>query len=439
MSEILAGLALAAYRAAGRLATPFVELALRTRERAGKEDPARRGERRGRASAPRPAGRLVWVHAASVGETLAVIDLIERLASGGTPVLVTSGTVTSAAVAAARLPAGTVHQYVPVDVAPWIGGFLDHWRPDLAIFVESEIWPATIRALADRGIPQVLVNARVSARSARRWRILDGLPGALFGRLALALAQSPADGERLAALGVARVEVSGNLKFDRPALAADPAELARLGAAIAGRPTWVAASTHPGEEVIAAEVHARVATTHPGLLTVLAPRHPQRGDEVRALLAEAGLRVASRSQGETPDATTDVYLADTIGELGLVYRLAPLAFVGGSMVPRGGQNPIEPARLGVAVAHGPLVANFADLYRELDESGGALAVGDAEALAAAVRAGFDDPATLAACVARANAVVDRSTGALDRTVAALTRLAPWLAEAAPAEASRCGG
>lgn len=425
MSDAFAGLALAVYRGAGWLALPVVDLVLKARERAGKEDPARRGERRGRPGLARPEGRLVWVHAASVGETLAVMGLVERLAARGEAVLLTTGTVTSAAVAAARLPRGARHQYVPVDLAPWIGRFLDHWRPDLAIFVESEIWPATIRALADRSIPQVVVNARVSERSTRRWRRLDGLSQALFGRIALALAQSDGDAARLGSLGVARVEAVGNLKLDGRPLGADGGELARITAAIGDRPAWVAASTHAGEELIVAAAHDRLKRRIPGFLTILAPRHPQRGDEVRAHLADAGLTVASRSRGEMPGPTTDVYLADTIGEMGLIYRLAPIAFVGGSLVGRGGQNPIEPARLDVAVLHGPHVHNFADLYRELDEAGGAQGVADLDALVAALEEARRDPAGVAATVARAREVVDRSTGALDRTMAAL---APWLGE-----------
>jgi 3-deoxy-D-manno-octulosonic-acid transferase len=424
MSEILADLALATYRTAGRLATPLVALALGLRERAGKEDPARRPERRGVAGRPRPAGRLVWVHAASVGETLAVIDLVERLVARGTPVLVTSGTVTSAAIATERLPVGALHQYVPVDVGPWVERFLDHWRPDLAVFVESEIWPATIHALDRRGIPRVLVNARVSERSARRWHLLDGLPRALFGGFALVLAQSEADGERFAGLGAPCVRPTGNLKFDRPPLPVDAAELARLSGLLAGRPVWVAASTHDGEEAIAAAVHARLKTRLADLLTVIAPRHPRRGDEIEAALTAAGLRVARRSRAETPEAETDVYLADTIGEMGLVYRLAPIAFVGGSLVPHGGQNPIEPARLGVAVLHGAAVRNFADLYRALDEGGAARRVADADDLAEAVAALLADESTRAAMIDRAHGIVDRSTGALDRTLAAL---APWSA------------
>ncbi len=423
MSEILADLALATYRAAGRLAAPLVDLALRRRESAGKEDPARRDERRGLPSLSRPDGRLVWVHAASVGEMLAALAFVERLTATGAAVLVTTGTVTSAEIAATRLPIGARHQYVPVDVPGWVDRFLDHWRPDLAVFVESEIWPATIRALAVRNIPQVLVNARISERSARRWGRFDGLPRALFGRLALALAQSDADGERLRRLGTPAVVVSGNLKFDGRPLGVDDGERARLADAIAARPTWVAASTHAGEEAIVATVHRMLRQSLPDILTVLAPRHPRRGDEVRAVLAEAGLSVASRSKGEMPCPDSDVYLADTIGEMGLVYRLAPVAFVGGSLVPHGGQNPIEPTLLGVAVLHGPQVRNFADVYRALDESCGARSVADAATLAAAVAEAHADPAALAACVARARAVVGASTGALDRTVDAL---APWL-------------
>lgn len=424
MSEIFADLALASWRSAGRLASPFVSLFLAARERAGKEDPARRGERRGHPGLARPAGRLVWVHAASVGETISVIGLVERIVATGTRVLLTSGTVTSAAIAAQRLPAGAIHQYVPVDLTPWIGRFLDHWRPDAAFFVESEIWPATIAELADRGIPQILVNGRLSARSARRWARFGGLPRALFGRLALVLAQSPGDGERFRALGAPRVEVPGNLKFDGAPLGVDAAELARLAAAIAGRPAWVAASTHPGEEEQVAEAHRAARDRLPGLLAVSAPRHPGRSDAVRAVYEAAGLAVATRSRGETPSAETDVYLADTIGEMGLVYRLAPLAYVGGSLVPHGGQNPIEPARLGAAVIHGPHVRNFAELYGELDASGGARRVEDAAGLAEAIVALSAGEDARAAMLAAAGHVVERSTGALDRTVAALM---PWIA------------
>ena len=419
MAEALAEAVLAGWRGLGRLVSPILPLVLAVRTRMGKEDAARRGERFGRASAARSTGPLVWVHAASVGETIAVLPLIARLVEAGDAVLLTSGTVTSAAIAAQRLPKGAIHQYVPLDVVPWVARFLDHWRPRLALFVESEIWPTCISELARRGIPQVLVNGRISARSARRWGRFGDVPKVLFGRLTGVAAQTPADGERFAALGAPSVAVTGNLKFDGAALPVDQSELARLAVAMGTRPRWLAASTHPGEEAIAAEVHAKLKPRLPGLLTVIAPRHPSRGDELRRDLAARGLSVASRSLGETPAADTDIHLTDTIGEMGLIYRLAPLAFVGGSLVDRGGQNPIEPARLGRAVLHGPKVYNFADVYRELDREEAALAVDDAEALATAVADLLADPARIDALVARAETVVSRSTGALDRTMMAL--------------------
>lgn len=426
MAEALGEAALALYRLIGRLATPFVRAALTARTRAGKEDPARRHERLGRPRMPRPSGPLVWLHAASVGETVSVLPLVQRLVGEGLHVLVTSGTVTSARIAADRLPMGAFHQFVPVDLPGCVEGFLDHWRPGAALFVESEIWPATVAATHRRGIPLVLVNARMSQRSFDRWRRFDGVPRALFRRFTTALAQAAGDGERLAALGVGSVVVTGNLKFDGLPLSRDGAQAARLAQAIGDRPVWVAASTHPGEEALAVEAHRLARARLPRLLTVIAPRHPDRGDALRHDFAEQGLAVASRSRGEWPGPHTDVHLMDTIGEMGLVYGAAPIAFVGGSIAPRGGQNPIEPARLGVAVLHGPSTQNFAEVYGDLDAAGGATVITDAESLAGAiVRLGLDVPAR-AAQVAAARAVVARSEGALDRTMAAL---APILAEA----------
>jgi len=422
MADALARIALSAYRQAGRLLTPALAVMLDMRTRAGKEDPHRRGERLGSAPLARPDGPLVWVHAASVGETLSVLALVDRLIAAGNTVLLTTGTVTSAGIAAGRLPAGALHQYVPLDVLPYVKRFLDHWRPRLAVFVESEIWPTTVGELARRAVPQVLVNARISGRSAGRWARVGGVARTLFGRLTLALAQSPADGERLAALGVPRVVVTGNLKFDGRPLAADEAELARLRAAIGDRPSWLAASTHPGEEVAAAEVHLALRARVLGLLTVSAPRHPARGDELRAHFASLGLSVASRSRGEVPNAATDVYLTDTIGEMGLIYRLAPIAFIGGSLIERGGQNPIEPARLGRVVLHGPSTYNFADTYRELDAEGGARAVADADELADAVAELLGDAELRARMNERAGQMVERCTGAVDRTMVALAPL-----------------
>lgn len=424
------GLILSAYLLTGYLALPLLAGLYRWRVRRGKEDEARRGERFGVASRPRPEGDLVWVHAASVGETNAVLPLVETMAARGLAVLLTTGTVTSAQVAAQRLPAGAVHQYVPFDVAPVLDRFLGHWRPSLAIMVESEIWPAMLALLSERAIPVVVVNGRMSEGSFRGWRRLGASAGAVFGAVGLCLAQSERDGRFFAGLGVRDVRVPGNLKFDVEPLAADEAELARLRAAIGARPVWIAASTHEGEEAACARIHARLRRDHPDLLLVCAPRHPERGPAVAEVFAEAGLDVALRSRGEPIRPGTQVYVADTIGELGLFYRLAGVAFVGGSLVERGGQNPIEPAQLGCAVVSGPSIRNFSKIYKALGECGGAMVAADEDAAGEAIARLLADAAARRQAVAAAGAVVAAGSGALARVCAALEPLLAGLANTA---------
>jgi 3-deoxy-D-manno-octulosonic-acid transferase len=420
----------------GRLGRPLLWGLLAVRTARGKEDRGRRRERFGKPSRPRPAGPLVWVHAASVGELTAVIPLVEAIVARGIAAVVTTGTVTSARVAAERLPNGAVHQFVPLDVAPYVSRFLDAWRPAAALFVESEVWPVALAEAAKRGIPRIVVNARLSARSFRRWRKLPATAAAMFGAVDLVLAQSAEDGERFARLGAAKVEVTGNLKVDGPPPPADAAELARLTTLLAGRPRWVAASTHPGEDEVVIAAHRILARDRPGLVTLLVPRHPERGGRIAETIARGGLPVALRSRGEPIGADTAVYVADTIGELGLFYRLAPVAFVGGSLAAKGGQNPIEPARLGAAVVAGPHVANFASLYGDLAAAEALVTVTDAGELAAAVGALLDDPAAAAARAEAANAVADRHAGALVRT---LDRLEPLIAAVAAGEPPPRGG
>jgi 3-deoxy-D-manno-octulosonic-acid transferase len=426
---VSARLAAGAYRLLGFAVMPLVPLALTVRARRGKEDPERVGERFGRASRPRPAGRLAWVHAASVGETNAVMPLIERIVGAGISVVFTSVTVTAANIAASRLPAGAVHQFSPIDVAPWIGRFLGHWRPDFALFVESELWPVTIMKLAGAGIPQILVNARLSERSFRGWDRLGGVARTLFARIGLCLAQTEKDGERYRTLGVPHVNVTGNLKFDVPPPAADPAAVAAFQSLLGNRPVWVAASTHEGEEEVVAAAHQGLRQRHPGLVTIIVPRHPNRGPAIRSLIAARGLAVAQRSAGEPIGPLLDIYLADTLGELGLFYRVAPVAFLGGSLVPHGGQNPIEPVRLDAAILHGPHVHNFESIYAALDGAGGAETIGDAETLANAVAALLDDAGAMRLRLGRASAALAPLSGALERTASALS---PYLsAPAAP--------
>ncbi len=384
-------LSLALWRAATTLAAPVLVLALRRRVGRGKEVAARLGERRGWERAPRPAGALLWLHAASVGEAVSILPVIAALPAG-LIVLLTTGTVTSARLLERRLPelgwAGTVlHRFVPLDVPRWMGRFLDHWRPQAAGLVESELWPNLIDGCRRRGIPVALVNARLSRRSAGGWARLPGLARRLLGGLAFVAAQSEADASRFVALGAARVDAPGNLKFAAPPLAAEPVEQRRLAALIGERPVWLAASTHPGEERLVAAVHRRLAADHPGLLTIIAPRHPERGV---SLAVELG--AARRGGGEDPPGDGGLWLVDTLGELGLLYRLAGTVFVGRSLVGAGGQNPLEPARLGCAVCVGPQTGNFAAVCERLARAGGLARVADAAELGDWVDAMLRDPA-----------------------------------------------
>ena len=274
----------------------------------------------------------------------------------------TTGTLTSAALLAQRLPPGALHQYAPLDSPLFVRRFLRHWRPDAALVAESELWPNMIVELKRSGSPLAMVNGRISERSLARWMKAPRFIAALMKDFDLCLARSESDGERLVALGAPRVLVAGDVKFDAPTLPADRRELAELAGLTSGRQIWIAASTHEGEEMIAAAAHRRLRQVFPDVLTLIAPRHPDRGEAVLRQLEAQGLVCALRSRGDAIGSGTAVYVCDTIGELGLFYRLAGVVFVGKSFVGGGGQNPIEPARLACAILHGPMVANFADAY-----------------------------------------------------------------------------
>ena len=417
--------ALALYRLATRLGGPLFEIALQRRARQAKEDPARLSERLGHPSLPRPPGPLLWVHAASIGEAVAVLPLLERLleAHSKLEALLTTGTVSSARLIAERLPARARHQFAPVDRAEAWRRFLEHWRPAILLLVESELWPNLIVESRRRGVAMALINARMSARSSRRWRHLPRAAADLLRGFELCLAQSVADRDRLRALGAGPVEAIGNLKAAAPPLPAPPASLAELGNALGGRPLWLAASTHPSEDAPLLEAHRRLAAGRPDLLTVLAPRHPERGAALAGWLQSRGIGVVRRTLGELPGAGCAVYLADTLGELGLLYRLAPVAFIGKSLVPPGGgQNPLEAARLGCPVLFGPHMANFAEPGGRLLRAGGARQVADARELAAAVAELLERPATRAAMAERARAATSAEADVLGATLAALAPL-----------------
>ena len=415
------------WAAAATIAAPGLRLMLRLRLARGKELPGRLPERRGIDATPRPPGRLLWLHAASVGETTSVLPVLAPLLARAPDltVLFSTGTVTAAQLLAQRLApdqaARVMHRFVPLDVPAWAGRFLDHWRPDAAAFLESELWPNIVLACHARSIRLMLLNARLSPRSFARWQRVPGLAGALLGGFDLIHARSESDAARLGSLGARRIKAPGDLKIAAPPLPCDPGELARLQVLLADRPTWLAASTHQGEEALIFAVHRVLAAQFPDLLTIVAPRHPERG---AALAAEAApLPVTRRALGEDPPAAAGVWLADTLGELGLWYRLVPVAFVGRSLLaPGGGQNPLEPARLGCTVAVGPHTGNFDAHIALLQEASALETVADDEALAHFIAAMLGDLDTCRATGRRAMAAVQRQGDVVEQTVEALWRL-----------------
>lgn len=366
----------------------FARKQLAKRQAVGKEDPSRLNERLGQITHPRSDGKLIWFHAASVGESLSLLELIRRLGVLDKTLnfLVTTGTRTSAQLMTARLPERAVHQFIPVDILSAVNGFLDHWKPDLAVWTESEFWPSLMIQTDKRHIPMVLINARMSEKSYRKWRWAPHFAKNLLERFSHVLAQEDMTAKYLRNLGVPadKIEVSGTLKEGSSALPHDEAERVKFSNLLGGRPVWLAASTHKGEDELVAEAHRLASKTIQRLLLIIAPRHPERGDDVARIMRERGWAVKQRSSGELPDQDTEVYVADTLGELGLWFRVAPVSFIGGSLVEIGGHNPFEPAALGSAILHGPYVENFADIYFRLSQAEAAVEITNPVSLAEAV-------------------------------------------------------
>lgn len=374
---------------AASVAEPFLRLLLLRRLARGKELPGRLGERRGHATLPRPQGRLLWLHAASVGETLSVLTLLEALCAIDLDlhVLMTTGSVTSQRLLGQRLQTNgltgrVLHQFVPLDVPRWLQRFLSHWRPQAMALVESELWPNLIACASARDIPMALVNARLSARSYRSWQRAPKLARALLDRFCWITARSDEDASRLRSLGAVAIDSPGDLKAAAPPLPVDERELDRLRQIIAERPILLAACTHDGEEAVVARAHATLRSRLPNLLTLIAPRHPERGADIAAYLDAA----PRRALGQDPDPSHGFWICDTLGEMGLFYRLSPIAFIGNSLnearpTGGGGHNPFEPVRLGCAIAIGPLSFNFNDAIRALLEAGAVEITPTAEAIA----------------------------------------------------------
>ncbi|MCW5729167.1 MAG: 3-deoxy-D-manno-octulosonic acid transferase [Alphaproteobacteria bacterium] len=419
---------------------PWLERHHARRLALGREDPARARERFGEYLVPRPDGPLIWLHAASVGES----GVARLLAAGvrrdwsALGLLVTTGTRSAAGQFAANLEPGMWHAYAPYDVMPAVSRFLDHWRPDLAIFIEQELWPGMLGELDRRGIPRLLCNGRISPASWRRWHLARFASRRLLRGFALVLAASPDDADRLASLGASEVRVPGNLKFAAPSPEAEPAALASLAAALGAAPRWLAASIHAGEEAAVVAAHRILAAERPGLVTLVAPRHPDRGEAIAARCRAAGIPVRRHGLGELPPASGGILVADTLGEMGLWHRLSPVAFLGGSLAPAGGHNPAEAAGLGAALLVGPGHWNFSQAYRDLIALGAALPIADGAALAQALAELLAQPQQVAAMGAAARRWKVENGAALART---LNLMAPWLDRLAapiPDNAARAG-
>ncbi|MBY0564791.1 MAG: 3-deoxy-D-manno-octulosonic acid transferase [Hyphomonadaceae bacterium] len=411
---------LGAYRAAVAVVGVFAGGWLSARARRGKEDADRLGERFGRYSSARPAGKLIWLHAASVGESGVALTLIDALAARDPALsfLISTGTRTSAELVARRAPPRTTHIYAPLDLHRAVRRFYDHWRPDAGVFVESELWPNLIVEAAARAIPLALVNARMSPRTLRRWKRWRAASRRLLQAFTWL---SAADGRTASALSDVRgqsVPNLGNLKLAAPSPGVDAAAKASILAQIGERPLWLAASTHAGEDELVLKAHEELRTAYPSALLIIVPRHPERGAAVAALAGHAPRRSLGQPIGDAP-----VYIADTLGELGLFYDIAPVALVAGSLLaPLKGHNPIEPAKLGAAILTGPYVESFEDVYAALRAGQGATTVTDPETLAAAVAQLWRDGAARQQLTQNARAVVAQGANALDSAVMALASL-----------------
>lgn len=414
----------AAYRLATTLAGPLVPGWLSARGE--KEDRARRHERMGAPQRPRPEGKLVWLHGASVGETLSALPLLECLLglNPNLSVLVTSGTRTSADLLQKRLPPRALHQYVPLDTPMFAKRFVRHWRPDAVLWLESDLWPNLLGEVRKNGTPAALLNARLSPRSAETWK--KNAPGwisEILSTFSLGLAQTEDEALRLQTLGLQNARAVGNLKYTAPSLGVDQGQLGSFKTALGTRRAWVMASTHEGEEDIAARAHRDLRGQFPGLLTIIAPRHPARGDAVTAQLETRGYKVARRSKNEMPTPDTDIFLADTLGEMGLFYRLAPIACIGGSFLGGyGGHNPIEPAQCAAAVICGPDMRNFAAVADDLIRAGALFQIPEGDALPAALAALWNQPTRLEAAQKAAQSATARQDETLQSILSVLDSL-----------------
>ena len=370
------------YRLATMLGSPLIVFYLNRRKNNGKEDNTRINERYGISESLRPPGRLIWLHAASVGEAMSMLRLIDTLLNKdpNCQLMMTTGTVSSAKLMKERLPKRAFHQYIPIDKPNYIRRFIEHWRPDIALWAESEFWPNIIIEIRNRKIPMMLINGRISEKSFANWRWAPGLIKTLLQSFTLCLGQSDTDVDRLNQLGAPSSKNLGNLKFSTPPLPTDINVLKALKLKIGVRPVCLAASTHSGEEQIFAAAHNKLKSRYPNILSIIIPRHPTRGPEIIRTIQPITANCILRSKGEILNDNTDIYVADTMGELGLFYRLTEIVFMGKSLIPLGGQNPIEALQLNCAVIHGPHMTNFQWITEKMIKLGCSIQINNTEEL-----------------------------------------------------------
>ena len=405
------------------IASPLYHILQGMRLLRGKEIATRRRERFGITNIERPAGRLVWFNAASIGESLALLDLIGAVLAEADDihVIVTTQSMTSARLLGELLPRRAIHQFVPYDTQRAVNRYLSHWRPDVAVWAESELWPRMLRETALREIPMLLINARLSQRTLAAFHRWPDVAVGLLKHFDRILVQEETLIPILKGLDLPskNLEVVGSLKEDRSPLEASQEKVASMTALLRERARWLAASTHAGEETALVAAHERAfGRGSDAPLMLIAPRHPQRGPEIKRILQTRGWRVGLRSNGDQPTADTEIYIADTLGEMGLWYRLSPIAFLGGSLVPMGGHNPFEPVKLDCAVIHGAEVSNFAEIYQRLDNCGGALFANSVDEVAQALLS-LQNPQKLRACTQAARDAVQTSATATSATLSVI--------------------
>ncbi len=404
------------YRIFGYCLFPLMLIYLKWRLHKGKEDKDRLVERYGYSNISRPEGKLVWIHAASVGESLSALSVVEAINKSlpSVSILLTTGTISSSVLMKERLPDNVYHQYFPLDVIHWVKRFLNHWRPDLVLWIESEFWPTHLSELRYRNIPSILLNARLSDSSFSKWLKFPYYFRKITSLFDKIYAQSVSDEKKFHDLGVDIASFEGNLKSILKPRLVNKEEKKKLEDSIGKRKIWLAASTHNGEEKIIARAHKDLMKEFPDALCVLIPRHPERSKNIEEMLIKKGISVKRRTVFEFPNDETQVYIANTLGELDLFYDISPVSFVGGSLVPIGGHNIIEAARGNSAVIVGPHTSNFEDIIEEFIKKDACVLVNNKNELVKKLKIMLVDKEKTLKIINNANKVLDERSLLIDR-------------------------